>query len=81
MIELWGITYEQILFSNRHWCIQWTTHLRSFGKWKAGRTVYAGPTEATAIGNLSAQMIAEGELQDLSDARNRIYESFAIKIY
>lgn len=46
-----------------------------------GKTVYAGPTEATAIGNLSAQMIAEGELQDLSDARNRIHESFAIKIY
>lgn len=27
-----------------------------------GRKVYAGPTEATAIGNLSAQMIATGEL-------------------
>lgn len=46
-----------------------------------GKTVYAGPTEATAIGNLSAQMIAEGELKDLSDARNRIYESFSIMTY
>lgn len=46
-----------------------------------GRTVYAGPTEATAIGNLSAQMIAEGELQNLSNARNCIYESFDIKVY
>jgi len=46
-----------------------------------GKTVYAGPTEATAIGNLSAQMIAEGELQDLSNARNCIYESFNIKVY
>ena len=46
-----------------------------------GKTVYAGPTEATAIGNLSAQMIAEGELKDLYDARNCIYESFAIKVY
>ena len=46
-----------------------------------GKTVYAGPTEATAIGNLSAQMIAEGELKDLSDARNCIYESFDIKVY
>ncbi|MBR5315651.1 MAG: rhamnulokinase, partial [Firmicutes bacterium] len=46
-----------------------------------GKTVYAGPTEATAIGNLSAQMIAEGELSDLLDARNRIYESFPIKVY
>lgn len=46
-----------------------------------GRRVYAGPAEATAIGNISAQMITEGELQDLSDARNCIYESFAIKNY
>lgn len=46
-----------------------------------GRTVYAGPIEATAIGNLSAQMIAAGELRDLSDARNCIYESFNINIY
>lgn len=45
------------------------------------KTVYAGPTEATAIGNLSAQMIAEGELENLADARNCIYESFDIKVY
>ena len=44
------------------------------------RPVLAGPTEATAIGNLSAQMIAEGELKNLIDARNCIYESFDIKI-
>lgn len=48
---------------------------------ETGKTVYAGPTEATAIGNLSAQMIADGELVDLSDARNCIYESFDIKKY
>lgn len=46
-----------------------------------GRPVLAGPTEATAIGNLSAQMMAAGELQDLSNARNCIYESFNIKVY
>ena len=46
-----------------------------------GKTVYAGPTEATAIGNLSGQMIAGGELADLNDARNCIFESFEIKIY
>lgn len=44
-----------------------------------GRRVYAGPTEATAIGNLSAQMIASGELSDLWEARNCIYESFEIR--
>ena len=46
-----------------------------------GLPVYAGPTEATAIGNLSAQMIAHGELKDLWDARSCIYDSFEIKVY
>lgn len=46
-----------------------------------GRTVYAGPTEATAIGNLAAQMIAGGELADLKAARSCIFDSFEIKTY
>lgn len=56
-------------------------YLNQLTAFATGKTVYAGPTEATAIGNLSAQMIAEGELKDLYDARNRIYESFSIKNY
>ena len=46
-----------------------------------GKTVYAGPTEATAIGNLAVQMIAEGELENLREARDCIYRSFEIKKY
>ncbi len=46
-----------------------------------GLTVYAGPTEATAIGNLVAQMIAASELTDLTAARKCIYQSFPISIY
>lgn len=46
-----------------------------------GRTVYAGPTEATAIGNLAAQMISDGELQNLQEARTCIFDSFEIKTY
>lgn len=46
-----------------------------------GKSVYAGPTEATAIGNLCAQMIAGGDLKDLSDARDCVYKSFDIKVY
>lgn len=46
-----------------------------------GCTVYAGPTEATAIGNLAAQMIADGALADLQEARNCIFKSFEIKTY
>ena len=48
---------------------------------KTGRTILAGPTEATAIGNLAVQMIAGKELKDLKDARNCIFHSFEIKRY
>ncbi len=46
-----------------------------------GVPVFAGPTEATAIGNLVAQMIAEGEVKDLWDARECVFKSFEIKEY
>ncbi len=45
------------------------------------KTVYAGPTEATAIGNLVAQMIADGVFTDLSQARENIFKSFEVKEY
>jgi len=46
-----------------------------------GKTVYAGPIEATAVGNLMAQMIAAGELKNLAEARECVRKSFDIKIY
>lgn len=46
-----------------------------------GKTVYAGPAEATAIGNLAVQMIQNGELADLTAARSCIYESEKIKVF
>ena len=46
-----------------------------------GLKVYAGPTEATAIGNLAAQMIEGGEMADLQAARRCIFNSFDIKEY
>ena len=46
-----------------------------------GRTVYAGPTEATAIGNIAAQMIAGGEFAGLAEARASIMKSFDIAVY
>ncbi len=44
-------------------------------------TVYAGPGEATAIGNIASQMIAAKELYDLKAARQCIFDSFEIKEY
>lgn len=46
-----------------------------------GKTVYAGPGEATAIGNLMAQMIHGGELEDLKAARKCVFESFDIQTF
>lgn len=45
------------------------------------KTVYTGPTEATAVGNIAVQMITTGELKDLKDARNCIFQSFPIGTY
>lgn len=46
-----------------------------------GKEVHAGPTEATAIGNITAQMIREGEFGTVEEARTCIYHSFEIKKY
>ena len=46
-----------------------------------GKTVYAGPGEATAIGNLLAQLIHAGDLADLRSARQCVRDSFEIKTY
>ena len=43
-----------------------------------GITVYTGPTEATAIGNVLAQMMSAGEFDNIRDARNTVFESFNI---
>lgn len=45
------------------------------------KEVLAGPIEATAIGNLVAQLISVGELKDLEEAREVIRKSFDINIF
>lgn len=45
------------------------------------RTVIAGPSEATAAGNIAAQMIEGRELEDLKEARECICRSLPIRIY
>lgn len=46
-----------------------------------GRPVFAGPTEATAVGNLTVQMLADGVFADLPQARDTIFKSFGVKQY
>ena len=44
-----------------------------------GIPVYAGPTEATAIGNLLSQMLGVGVFASVSEARQTVFESFDVK--
>ena len=46
-----------------------------------GRTVVAGPAEATAIGNVLMQAIALGHLGSLAEARAVVRKSFDVEIY
>ncbi len=45
------------------------------------RKVVAGPSEATATGNLLAQMIRSGEFESVDDARKCVMSSFEVKEY
>jgi sugar (pentulose or hexulose) kinase len=46
-----------------------------------GAKVLAGPVEATGLGNILAQMMADGEISSLEEGRAIIARSFAIKTY
>ncbi len=46
-----------------------------------GKTVYAGPGEATAIGNIMAQMIKNKELGGAAEARECVFRSFEVEEY
>ena len=46
-----------------------------------GIPVYAGPDEATAIGNIASQAIAAGEIANVAEAREIISDSFGVKCF
>ena len=48
---------------------------------RTGKTVYAGPTEATAIGNIVCQLLSRGVFSSVEEARACIFESFSIKTF
>ena len=45
---------------------------------QTGKEVCAGPVEATAIGNLMAQMLKDKVFEDLSEARQMVAKSFDV---
>lgn len=75
---LTGITYPKIQIVGGGANAQYLNELTA--KY-TGKNVCAGPTEATAVGNLAAQMIAAGKLKDLKAARICIAESFEMNIF
>lgn len=54
-------------------------YLNTLCKNKTGKKVFTGLKEATATGNIIAQLIFFGECKNLSDARNLILNSFDIE--
>ena len=52
--------------------------LNQFTADATGRTVIAGPVEATALGNIAMQMLATGAVQGLAEARRIIESSFPV---
>ncbi len=46
-----------------------------------GRTVYAGPTEGTVVGNIGVLAVSTGGVQDYREWRSMVARSFGQKIY
>lgn len=46
-----------------------------------GRPVWAGPVEASSIGNMLVQLIAQGKCRDLAEARQLSAASFPVDVY
>ncbi len=55
--------------------------LNQFAADATGKTVVAGPSEATAAGNILVQAIGAGELPDLDAARSVVRESFELQVF
>jgi rhamnulokinase len=55
-----------------------STLLNQFAADATGRKVFAGPVEATAIGNILIQAIAGGQLASLAELRDTVRNSFTI---
>ena len=55
--------------------------LNQFAADATGRTVIAGPVEATAIGNILVQALALGHIATLSEARALVRRSFNVDTY
>ena len=56
------------------------TYLNQLTAKACGIPVYTGPVEATAIGNILAQMLGTGAFASIEEARQCVFNSFEVKI-
>ena len=76
--EITGRRYDTIHIVGGGSQAEWLNRLTAE---ETGRIVMAGPGEATAIGNLGSQMIADGVFPDLPEFRHCVRDSFHVKKY
>ena len=88
ILESLALKYRVVLESLEELTGRHYTHLRIVGGGSrnrllnqltadaTGRTVLAGPVEATALGNIAMQMLATGTVRSLAEARAIVDESF-----
>ena len=76
--DITGTHYDTINVVGGGANARWLNHLTAQ---VTGRRVLAGPGEATAIGCLGAQMIADGAFADLKEFRRCVRDSFEIETY
>lgn len=57
------------------------TFLCSMTASACNRTVYAGPIEATVLGNIAVQFMSAGEIKDITQARKIIAKGENLKVY
>jgi rhamnulokinase len=91
ILESLALKYRVVLDSLEQLTGRRHTHLRIVGGGSrnrllnqftadaTGRTVLAGPVEATALGNIAMQMVATGTVRSLADARGIIDQSFPVE--
>jgi rhamnulokinase len=74
--ELTGIRFEEVRIMGGG---SRNRLLNQFTADATGRSVIAGPAEATALGNIAMQMLATGAVASLSEARQVINRSFPVE--
>lgn len=57
------------------------TFLCSMTASSCNRTVYAGPIEATVLGNIAVQFMSAGDIKDIAEARQIIAKGENLKVY